>query len=69
MDREPMQSKAIRAVGYDQMTGTMEIEFTSGHVYRYTGVTPETHQAFVEAESLGQHFHSEIKPRHTGVKI
>ena len=63
MDREPMQSKAIRAVGYDQF------EFTSGHVYRYTGVTPETHQAFVEAESLGQHFHSEIKPRRTGVKI
>lgn len=69
IQRQPVKSSSIRSIGYDPMSKTMEIEFNSGAVYEYRGVTEETYQGLMNADSIGKHFHSEIRPRHTGIPV
>jgi hypothetical protein len=38
MKRHYISSSVIRWYGYDPDTGALEIEFNSGHIYRYAGV-------------------------------
>lgn len=69
IERQPVNSEALRSVGYDPMTQTLEVEFSSGHVYRYPGVTQDEYQALMAAPSLGKHFHKQIRANHTGEKV
>jgi len=39
MDREVVVSVSVRAVGYDQVTSTLEIEFCDSSVYQYAKVS------------------------------
>lgn len=61
--REPVVSSNLKAVGYDAATQTLDVEFNSGRVYRYRGVPPEAHKAFVNAESIGKHFGQHIRTK------
>lgn len=45
----------------DFKDGTLTVKFRNGSAYDYSGVTPEQHQAFVNAESVGSHFHNHIR--------
>jgi hypothetical protein len=38
MERVPLQSRAVASAGYDAETCALEIEFTSGRVYRFSDV-------------------------------
>jgi hypothetical protein len=38
VDRVPLTSRAVVSAGYDAETETLEIEFTSGRLYRYSRV-------------------------------
>jgi len=67
MDRNPVNSTSIAAVGYDAESKTLAIEFHSGKVYHYQGVEPEKHRALLAAPSIGKHFGTQIKPYHTCV--
>lgn len=60
----PVQSSQVKAIGYDPATKTLAVQFTrgAGAVYHYQGVEPETHQAFIDAESIGNFFGRHIKP-------
>lgn len=59
----PVKSNQVAAVGYDRATKTLAVTFRRGsHVYHYHGVEPETHQAFIGAESIGNFFGRHIKP-------
>ncbi len=42
----------------------LEVEFSSGALYRYEAVPPEAVQALLEADSLGRHFNQVFKPQH-----
>jgi len=46
-------------VGYDQEQRVLEIEFTSGAVYQYSGVPPEVHRGLIAAESHGRYFNQQ----------
>jgi len=61
VDRTAVTSSAIRAVGYDPETATLEIEFTSGTVYQYAGVPSAVHAAFMTAPSHGRYFDAHIR--------
>jgi hypothetical protein len=65
--RHPVQSSTILSVGYT--SGVLEVEFKSGGVYRYNGVTPDIYQQLMESESVGKAFHSLIKNKFEHVKI
>ncbi len=64
MDRTSVQSSAFVSVGYDTAARVLEVEFTSGGVYRYLDVPAEVHDAFVDAPSLRQYFRVSILDRY-----
>lgn len=63
----PVSSLSIKAIGYDDDTSTLAVQFDSG-IYHYKGVSPEQHDALVNAESIGKHFHLHIKSQYAGQK-
>lgn len=61
MRRQPLESGAISTAGYDPATAVLEIEFTSGEVYRYYAVPPSVHRGLFAAESAGRYFREHIR--------
>jgi hypothetical protein len=59
-------SSAIQAVGYDEGTRTLEVEFRSGSVYDYEDVPPEEVLGLLRSDSLGRYFANRIRPHHAG---
>lgn len=64
----PVVSSQISHVGFDPATNTLRIQFANrkdgspGSIYDYENVTPEPHQQFIGADSVGSFFHRHIKP-------
>lgn len=65
MDRIPVTSSNVASVGYDDGTSTLEVEFTSGSVYRYFAV-PRLHFVALTGGgvSVGTYLNAEIKTRY-----
>jgi hypothetical protein len=61
MFREPVSSTTIAAIGYDDDIGTLEIEFVSGTVYRYRGVSQDLYEDLRQSPSKGAYFNRHIK--------
>lgn len=60
MERKRVNASTIRAVGYDAGQQLLEIEFTSGSIVQYSGVSPEVHRRFLSAPSPGSFFQDQI---------
>lgn len=60
---EPVESNQVGAIGYDEATQTLAVQFKRGAraIYHYPGVTRETFEAFKGAESIGTYFGQNIK--------
>ncbi len=69
MIRSPLKSSNLKSVGYDARTGTLEVEFHSGQVHRYHGVTADHHTKLVTAPSPGSYFHAHIRDRHKSTRV
>lgn len=61
MKRNPVQSAALVSIGYDAETETLEVEFSSGVVYRYLRVPDDVAAGLYRAESLGRYFDEFVK--------
>ncbi len=61
MNREPIASSNIAAVGYDEPSQTLEVEFTNGAVYQYYNVTQAVFEQLMLAGSKGQFLAYQIK--------
>ena len=61
MFREPVSSRSIAALGYDDDTEILEVEFVSGAVYRYRGVSQTVFEDLRQAPSKGAFFNQHIK--------
>lgn len=57
-------SSQIAAQGYDPVSHTLAVRFTSGGVYHYAGVPPDEADKFAKAESLGKHLHTHIRGKY-----
>lgn len=59
----PVSSNQVGAIGYDPATKTLACTFTRGpgHIYHYPNVEPDTHAAFISAESKGTFFGNHIR--------
>ena len=69
MERTPVTSTMIRAVGYDAETKSLEIEFNKGGaIWLYSEVPAEEHDALMKADSLGKYFLSRIKDKYPATK-
>ena len=61
MEREPIGSSSLTSVGYDEDTKTLEVEFPSGAIYRYSEVPPAFYVALLEGKSPGRFFSYHIR--------
>lgn len=61
MRRRPIDSGAITSAGYEPETAVLELEFTSGEVYRYYAVPPSVHRSLLSADSAGRYFREHIR--------
>lgn len=61
MERQHVSSSNQKAVGYDQESKTLEIEFLNSGLYQYSGVPLSVYQGLMSASSHGQYFDSHIK--------
>lgn len=61
MRRERVDSRALRSVGYDPDSRTLEIEFSSGTVYRYFDVPVDAYVGLMTAGSKGGYYADNIR--------
>ena len=64
-----MPSEVIANRSYDPDTRTLFIKFTSGELYAYAGVEPETWNALQQAISKGRFFQKHIRDRYPYGKV
>jgi hypothetical protein len=70
MERTPITSSMITSIGYDDSTGTLEIEFKSdGAVWQYYDVSERVWNEFQYAESQGKYWHANIKKRFREARV
>jgi hypothetical protein len=66
MNRRPVQSSNVASVGYEPgnedegREPVLEVEFKSGGVYRYTGVSEYEYRALLGASSIGKYVRQSI---------
>ena len=69
MEREPVESEAMLAVGYDGRRRVLEIEFADHDVYDYFDVPPSVHFGLIRAESHGRYFAEHVRDRYAYERI
>ena len=52
----PVISSNLAAVGYDEISGEMQVQFQNGRIYSYQNVPPDVYMGLVNAPSKGQYF-------------
>jgi hypothetical protein len=63
LERLSVKSRILRSVGYDENTKTLEIEFTSGLVYQYSGVPPKVYADLMHSGEIGKYYSEKVRPR------
>lgn len=61
MERVPVDSSNIAAVGFDSTSETLEVEFKNGAVYQYFDVPERTYEELRDASSVGGYLASHVK--------
>lgn len=69
MKHDDVKSSNIKSVGYDEKEKTLEVIFSNGSHYSYSGVDAEAYKSFVGAESIGKHFSTNIKSKYKFKKV
>jgi hypothetical protein len=57
----PVTSATLTAIGYEEQSQTLRVEFTSGAVYEYYDVPAVIHEELMSAASIGRYLGSNIK--------
>ena len=69
MERKRVNASTIRSAGYDPTKQLLEIEFTSGSIVQYSGVSPEVYRQFANAPSPGSFFQDKIEENFSARRV
>jgi hypothetical protein len=69
MTMVPVESSNIKAIGYDQTTKVLRVEFHKSGTYNFHGIEPEKHAALMASDSKGTHFQRHIRHHHDFQKV
>ena len=69
INRVPIESTALAAVGYSKRLRALEIEFRNGAVYRYLDVSPRVHRALMAAPSKARFYHENIRAKYRSLHV
>jgi len=61
MERIPVQSSNLAAIGYDPASETLEVEFLTGTVYEYRNISQFIYDELMNSPSRGSFFSREIR--------
>ena len=63
MNRTPVSSSSLAAIGYDRDLNTLEVEFRNGRCYQYYAVPPHLADGLMSATSKGSYLNRLIRDR------
>ena len=69
MERKRLGASNIRSAGYDARNRLLEIEFSSGSIIQYSGVSEEVYRRLMHSPSAGSYFKDEIEENFTAKRI
>ncbi|MFO1318376.1 MAG: KTSC domain-containing protein [Burkholderiales bacterium] len=69
MERRRVNATKIRSVGYDPSARVLEVEFASGAILQYSGVSAEVHRRLMAAPSPGSYFEDNIEESFSGRRM
>jgi hypothetical protein len=61
MERKRINAANVRSVGYDSRNRLLEVEFSSGTIVQYSGVSEEVYRGLMNAPSPGSYFRDRIE--------
>ncbi len=61
MERQAVNSDAIKSIGYNEIEEVLEIEFTNGGIYEYFPVPLVIYETFMDSQSKGLFYNFYIK--------
>jgi hypothetical protein len=57
----PVVSRNLAAIGWDELTGELQVQFHNGAIYSYQNVPPELYEGLINAPSKGTFFAYNIR--------
>jgi hypothetical protein len=69
MERKCLNAGRIRAVGYDSRARVLELEFSDGSVYQYTGVGDEVHRRLLNSSAAASYFRDNIEEEYPAKRV
>ena len=63
LERQPVKSRILRSMGYDESTKILEIEFQTGLVYQYAGVPLKVYRELIRSDGIGKYFTDKVRNR------
>lgn len=69
MERIPVDSSNLKAVGYDSSSAVLEIEFNDGSAYQYFDVPQYEYDGLMSADSKGKYANQNIYKNYRQNKI
>lgn len=64
MNLIPVESSNIKAIGYDESLNKLFIQYKSEKIYFYNDVSKEVYTSFLNSESKGKFYYSQIKGKY-----
>ena len=61
MERQPVKSRILHSVGYDESKKILEIEFHTGLVYQYMAVPPKIFADLMHSGEIGKYFSEKVR--------
>ena len=69
MERKRVNASNLRSIGYDTRSRVLEVEFSSGGIVQYSGVSEEVYLRLVNASSPGSYFHDNVEEDFPAKKV
>jgi hypothetical protein len=63
LERQPVKSRILRSVGYDDAAKILEIEFQNGLIYQFLDVPLKVHADLMHSGEIGKYFSEKVRPR------
>lgn len=69
IQREPISSSFIGAIGYDPTSSRLQVEFNNGSLYQYEGVSPALYREMLQSPSVGRVYTTEIRGNYPSTRL
>ncbi len=63
LERQPVKSRILRSVGYDDSTKILEVEFQNGLIYQFFDVPKKVSEDLLHSGEIGKYFTEKVRTR------